>query len=49
MEQQGLGIQVQQQVVGVQQGSIPNAAVGTEVAVINSILTAMRNHGLIAP
>jgi len=36
-------------VVGVQQGSIPNATVGTEVAVINSILTAMRNHGLIAP
>lgn len=36
-------------VVGTRQGSIPNATVGTEVTAINSILTAMRNHGLIAP
>lgn len=35
-------------VVGAQQGSIPKATVGTEVAVINSILTVLRNHGLIA-
>ena len=35
-------------VVGERQGAIANATVGTEVSVINSILTALRNHGLIA-
>lgn len=35
-------------VVGERQVAIPNASVGSEVSVINSILSAMRNHGLIA-
>jgi hypothetical protein len=35
-------------VVGAQRPSIANAAVGTEVSTINSILTALRAHGLIA-
>lgn len=35
-------------VVAGQQAAINNAASGTEVSTINSILSAMRNHGLIA-
>ena len=35
-------------VVGPQQGAIANAVAGTEVATINSILAALRAHGLIA-
>ena len=35
-------------VLGPQQGAIANATAGTEVATINSILTALRAHGLIA-
>lgn len=35
-------------VVGERQGAIANATVGTEVSVINSILAALRNHGLVA-
>lgn len=35
-------------VVAGQQAAINNAAAGTEVTTINSILSAMRNHGLIA-
>ena len=35
-------------VVGPQQGAIVNAVTGTEVATINSILAALRAHGLIA-
>jgi hypothetical protein len=36
------------QVVAAQQPAIPDAILGTEVATINLILTAMRLHGLIA-
>lgn len=35
-------------VVAGQQAAINNAAAGTEISTINSILSAMRNHGLIA-
>ena len=35
-------------VLGPQQGAIANAAAGTEVATINSILAVLRAHGLIA-
>jgi len=35
-------------VVGVQQAAIPDAIGGTEIATINSILAALRAHGLIA-
>ena len=35
-------------VLGPQQGAIANATAGTEVATINSILAALRAHGLIA-
>ena len=35
-------------VVGSQKGAIANATGGTEIATINSILTILRNHGLIA-
>ena len=37
-----------QTVVGPQQGAIADAIVGTEVATVNSILAALRAHGLIA-
>ena len=37
-----------QKVIGGRQPAIANAATGTEVTTINSILTAMRAHGLIA-
>lgn len=36
------------QVVGTQRPAITDAAAGTEVATINSILAALRTHGLIA-
>lgn len=35
-------------VIGSQQTAIPNATSGTEIDTINSILTALRTHGLIA-
>lgn len=35
-------------VLGERQPTIPDATTGTEVATINSILTALRNHGIIA-
>lgn len=36
-------------VVGARQAHIPDTFVGNEAATINNILTALRNHGLIAP
>lgn len=36
-------------VVTTRQSAIANATIGTEIATINAILTALRNHGLIAP
>ena len=36
-------------VVGARQAAIANASSGTEIATINAILGALRNHGLIAP
>ena len=44
----GTGATAPVQVVGARQAAIANAGAGTEVATINSILTALRTHGLIA-
>lgn len=36
-------------VVGAQQASIPNATTATAVATLNTVLAALRSHGLIGP